>query len=96
MDGYEVCEKCNGRGILLNTIRNHWVDNSLCHYHGTCGNVLVDICSICCGYGEVSWLDRAISKKYDLSSEIISRVHLQLKEIFWEGPIKKVGRGDVQ
>jgi DnaJ-class molecular chaperone len=84
MEGYNTCEKCNGRGVLLNTLRNHWIGNAKCLSPGKCKNVTIDICKWCYGEGKILWIDRVIVKKKNIlycQQDQVQRIFGQLKEI---------------
>jgi len=98
MEGYYTCDKCNGRGVLLNTLRNHWIGNKRCDHPGSCKNILIDICPVCGGLGQVLWIDRIIRKEIywgdlRMMEKEKSYIQLQLKEILEE--FKLVDGGDL-
>lgn len=75
--GVKVCKDCDGKGVLLKSIRHHSFNNPHCE-GPHCKALLVDICSTCNGHKKFSWIDQIIRKKPDL--EVIFNQSL-LKEI---------------
>ena len=80
-ESYEICDNCNGRGILLNTLRNHWVDKSReCLHPGFCENLIIDVCPMCKGHGQLLWIDKIIPKFIHYGSTLA--IQDQLSKIF--------------
>ncbi len=71
----EVCKICNGKGVLLETLRSHSKDNPNCG--GECPNLLIELCPNCLNNREIDWvkeITRNITPCSILTSEVIEEI----------------------
>lgn len=76
----ETCEKCNGRGILLETLKPHNYNNPHCSNKTLCPHFLINICPECRGHGTFFWIDN-IFRRFPLKTTLKESSRIEIEKI---------------